>query len=499
MTVPPAVRLSGIVKRFPGVLACDEAGLEVRAGEVHALLGENGAGKSTLMHVLAGLYQPEAGEVQIGGRTVRLRCPRDAIGHGVGMVHQHFMLVPTLTVAENLALGAARTPFVLRRGALEADVARLSREAGLPVDPGARVWQLSVGEQQRVEILKVLQRGARVIVLDEPSAVLAPPEVVELFAALRRLVAEGRSVILITHKLGEVAAVADRATILRRGRVVAAGLPVGDTPAEELSRHMIGRSVEPRPPRPSSPPGAPVLEVRGLGADGDRGTPALRGVDFDVRGGEIYGVAGVSGNGQRELIEVLAGLRPSSGGRVRLDGVDRTGADAAALRRAGVAHIPDDRLAVGVAPHLSVAENLALTAGRALRGWLTRARLNDEAARRSASAGLDVPDLGLAVGTLSGGNLQRVILARELASRPRLILAAQPTRGLDVGATEAVHRLLQEQRAAGAAVLVVSEDLDELLALADRVGVLYEGRLAGEQSAPDLDAAGLGRWMTGAA
>ncbi len=495
----PAVRLSGIVKRFPGVLACDEAGLEVRAGEVHALLGENGAGKSTLMNVLAGLYRPDAGAVQIAGRAVALRSPRDAIRLGVGMVHQHFMLVPTLTVAENLALGLTKPRFLLDRRTLEADVARLSREAGLPVDPAARVWQLSVGEQQRVEILKVLQRGARVIVLDEPTAVLAPPEVVELFAALRRLVAEGRSVILITHKLGEVAAVADRATILRRGRVVAAGLAVADTPSDELARHMIGRPAEARLVRPPGTPGDPVLEVRGLSAEGDRGTPALRGVDLHVRSGEIYGVAGVSGNGQRELVEVLAGLRPPSEGRMRLSGVDRTGADAATLRRAGVAHIPDDRLAVGVAPHLSVAENLALTGGATSGVWLTRARMNDEAARRAAGAGLDVPDLGLAVGTLSGGNLQRVILARELGLRPRLILAAQPTRGLDVGATEAVHRLLLEQRAAGAAVLLVSEDLDELLALADRVGVLYEGRLAGEQSAPDLDAARLGRWMTGAA
>jgi len=494
-----AVCLAGIVKRFPGVVACDGADLEVRAGEVHALLGENGAGKSTLMNVLAGLHRPDDGRIFLGGREVRWRSPRDAIAHGVGMVHQHFMLVPTLTVAENLALGRARPRFVLRRRALEAEVERLGREAGLPVDPRARVWQLSVGEQQRVEILKVLHRGARVLILDEPTAVLAPSEVAPLFAALRRLVADGRSVILITHKLGEVHAVADRATILRRGRVQAAGLEVARASRDELARLMVGDAAGTPLVREAREPGAPVLEVSGLSAQGDRGLPALRGVDLAVRAGEIYGLAGVSGNGQRELIEVLAGLRVPSGGRVRVDGVDRAGADAATLRRAGVAHVPEDRLALGVAPRMSVAENLLLAVTARHRGWRSPARVNAWAQGLADVSGLSLPAPGVTAGTLSGGNLQRVILARELSGRPRLLLAAQPTRGLDLGAAEAVHRQLLVQRAAGAAILLVSEDLDELLALADRVGVLYGGRLVGEQAGASLDPGVLGRWMTGAA
>jgi len=494
----PAVRLRGIVKRFPGVVACDGADLDVLPGEVHALLGENGAGKSTLMNVLAGLYRPDSGEVALGGAPVRLRSPRDAIRRGLGMVHQHFMLVPTLTVAENLALGLEGQGALLHRAALEIAVERLGRDVGLPVDPTARVWQLSVGEQQRVEILKVLHRGARVLLLDEPTAVLAPPEAAQLFDALRRLAAEGRSIVLITHKLDEVAAVADRATVLRRGRTVAAGLAVASTSSEQLSEHMIGRPMGRRLARSAGTPGEAVLEVRGLEVLGDRGALAVRGVDLVVRAGEIYGLAGVSGNGQRELVEALAGLRRPAAGHVRLDGVERTGSPVAEVRAAGLVHVPEDRQAVGVAPRLSVAENLALGGVPAGGWWVSPARLLADASTRAAASGIELPAPATVAGTLSGGNLQRVILARELAASPRLIVAAQPTRGLDVGATEAVHRLLLDQRARGAAVLLVSEDLEELLCLADRVGVLFGGRLVGELAAPELDAGRLGRWMTGA-
>ena len=499
MTPPPAVVLTGIVKRFPGVVACDGAALEVRAGEIHALLGENGAGKSTLMNVLAGLYQPDQGQIRLHGEAVRLRSPRDAIARGVGMVHQHFMLVPTLTVAENLALGLDAPRFALPRRALEEHAARLAHEAGLLVDPSARVWQLSVGEQQRVEILKVLQRGARVLILDEPTAVLAPSEVQPLFQALRALAAAGRSVVLITHKLAEVHAVADRATVLCHGRVQAAGLDVASTSQAELARLMVGDLGAPPQAGATRAAGKTVLEVHGLSAESDRGLPALRGLELQVRAGEIYGVAGVSGNGQRELIEVLAGLRPCTTGRVVLEGVDRTGASPATLRGAGVAHVPEDRLALGVAPRLSVAENLLLTTRRRTGWWLPPARLEAEARERAAVTALPLPPPSTPAGTLSGGNLQRVILARELADRPRLLLAAQPTRGLDVGAATAVHHLLRAQADAGAAVVLVSEDLDEVLALADRVGVLYDGRMVGEQASPDFDATALGRWMTGAA
>jgi simple sugar transport system ATP-binding protein len=499
VTAPPAAELRGVTVRFPGVLANDQVDLTVRAGEVHALLGENGAGKSTLMNVLAGLYRPHAGEVRLWGAPAALRSPREAAARGVGMVHQHFMLVPTLTVAENVLLGLSRPRFWLCPRAARRRVADWAAQHGLALDPAARVAELSVGEQQRVEILKVLARGARLLILDEPTAVLAPGEVGALFATLRGLAAAGRAVVLISHKLDEVAQVADRATVLRSGRVVVSGLDARAASPSDLARWMVGHEVGGQVERPPVAPGAPRLEVDGLWVEGDRGSPALRGVSFAVRAGEIVGVAGVAGNGQRELAEALTGLRRPTAGGLRVDGVERTGAGPREMLAAGVAHVPEDRAATGSAPRLSLAENLLLTSYRSVRGRLDATRLRALARQRAARSGLELPALEGPAAALSGGNLQRLILARELAVSPRVLVAVHPTRGLDVGATRAVHELLARQRAAGVATLLISGDLEEVLALSDRVLVLYAGRVAGVLEAVRADRERVGCLMTGGA
>jgi simple sugar transport system ATP-binding protein len=497
----PALALQGIVKRFPGVVAVDGVDLEVRAGEIHALLGENGAGKSTLMCVASGLYTPDAGTIRLDGEPVQLFSPRDGIARNIGMVHQHFMLVPTLTVAENVMVGLRRPRFVLGRRAIEALVRERSQTLGFPVDPSAHVWQLSVGEQQRVEILKVLYRGARLLILDEPTAVLTPDEAVELGRSLRRLVAAGSTVVLISHKLEEVLHLADRVTVMRRGRVIAAGLERSQVDAAGLARLMVGRDLAPPLARPAAAPGAPVLEVRGLGARGDRGLPALRDVTLQVRAGEILGVAGVAGNGQRELCEVVTGLRAATAGTIAVSGHDLTGRPPRAFVDAGVAHVPEDRTCCGVAPHLSLVENLALKSYRSPdrhRGpLLDHARLRADAEKVVADFAISPPAVDAPAGGLSGGNLQRLILGRELQAAPRLLVAAHPTRGLDVGATETIHRLLRAEAARGAAVLLVSADLDEVRALSDRIVVMFEGRVAGEVDAATADPGHLGLLMGG--
>jgi len=492
--------MQGITKRFPGVLANDAVDFDLAAGEIHALLGENGAGKSTLMKILYGLVQPDAGELRLRGTPVRFRSPRDALGHGLGMVFQQFMLVPSLTVTENVLLTLPRAGFRLDRREASARVGALASRYGMAVDPAARVWQLSVGEQQRVEILKLLARSAEILILDEPTSVLTPQEVRDLFAALRRLAGEGRAVVIITHKLGEVVAVADRVTVLRGGRRVGS-VRAGETTPQALARMMVGRETFDQARRDPVPPGPVVLAVEGLRAVGDRGTPALRGVSLSVRAGEIVGVAGVAGNGQRELGEIVAGLRRATGGRIRINGVDHTHASAREIRASGVGHVPEDRLGTGVAPTLSVADNLLLTAYRSPRfgrGLLLDQRAMLDHARalmaefRIRGAGPMAP-----ARTLSGGNLQRLILARELSGHPRLILAFHPTRGLDVGGTEVVHQLLLSQRRAGAAVLLISEDLDEILQLCDRIAVLYGGEVAGMVEAGRVTVEALGLLMAG--
>jgi len=497
---PLAVEMRGIVKQFPGVLANDSVDFDLRVGEVHALLGENGAGKSTLMNVLAGLYQPDAGEIRLDGRPVGFRSPRDAITAGLGMVHQHFTLVPSQTVTENILLGLEQPRFRLRLGRYEDEIGGLSERFGLRVDPRAKVWQLTVGEQQRVEILKMLYRGVRILIMDEPTAVLAPQEIDDLFRTLRAMVASGRSVVFISHKLAEVLAIADRITVMRRGRVTAAGIGAGDTTRADLARLMVGRSVLESVERAPGKPGDVVLSLRDLEAENDRGLPALRGVSLDIRAGEIVGIAGVAGNGQSELAQVITGLRPCRG-RIVLAGQETANRPAGEVIRQGVAHVPEDRTGVGSAPNLSVTDNLIMKRYRLppiARGWVVDAA----EARRVAEHLKDdyqiaAPSVETAARLLSGGNLQRLILAREIDSQPRLMVAVQPTRGLDVGAIEGVHRLLLARRDAGSAMVLISEDLDEILALSDRIAVMYEGRLRGPFPSEAVDVAGLGLLMTG--
>jgi general nucleoside transport system ATP-binding protein len=497
-----AVEALGIVKAFPGVLANDHVDFDLRRGEVHALLGENGAGKSTLMNILAGLYRPDAGEVRVEGAPVAFGSPRDAIAAGLGMVHQHFTLVPSQTVTENILLGLDRPRFLLRERRSEAEVAALADRFGMRVDPRAPIWQLSVGEQQRVEILKMLYRGARILIMDEPTAVLAPQEADDLFATLRSMTAEGRSVVFISHKLGEVLAIADRVTVMRRGKVTAAGLPTAGATKADLARLMVGRSVLESLDRPPFSPGEVVLSVRGVSATNDRGLTALRAVSLDVRAGEIVGIAAVAGNGQSELAEVITGLRPCTG-EIFVGGEPVANRSAASVIRRGVAHVPEDRTAVGSAPNLSLTDNLIMKRYRdapVARGWLL-----DDASARSLAGGLRdtyriaAPTVDTEVRLLSGGNLQRAILAREIETKPGLLIAVQPTRGLDVGAIESVHRLLIAMRTSGTAILLISEELDEILALADRIEVLYEGRFVGSFPAADAEIGRIGLLMTGGA
>jgi simple sugar transport system ATP-binding protein len=503
MTEPapvPALEARGIVKAFPGVVANDHVDFDLRTGEIHALLGENGAGKSTLMNVLAGLYRPDAGEILLDGRPVAFGSPGDSIAAGLGMVHQHFTLVPSQTVTENVLLGLPEPRFWLRPKRSEAAIGELAARYGLQVHPAAKVWQLSVGEQQRVEILKLLYRGARILIMDEPTAVLAPQEIDDLFRTLRSMTADGRSVVFISHKLGEVMAIADRITVMRRGVVTAAGLAPVDTSTTDLARRMVGRDVLEIIERVSQAPGEVVLAVDDVTADNDRGLPALRGLSLEVRAGEVVGIAAVAGNGQGELAQVITGLRPCRGS-VRIGGEEVANRPARYAIRQGVAHVPEDRTGVGSSPNLSVADNLIMKRYRLpplARGWFL-----DDTAARSLAEGLKdeyriaAPSIDTEARLLSGGNLQRLIFAREIDSRPRLMVAVQPTRGLDVGGIEAVHRVLLERRAAGVAIVLISEELDEVLSLSDRVVVMYEGRIVGSFPSETADIHEIGLLMTG--
>jgi simple sugar transport system ATP-binding protein len=478
------VHMRGIVKRFPGVLANDHVDFELRQGEIHALLGENGAGKSTLMNILAGLYRADAGIVTVKGKPVIFNSPRDAIVAGIGMVHQHFMLVPSQTVTENILLGLDTPRFRLRLPEYDRVIADLGERFGLKVDPRAKIWQLSVGEQQRVELLKMLYRGADVLIMDEPTAVLAPQEIDGLFSTLRAMVAEGKSIIFISHKLQEVTAIADRVTVLRKGKITATGVPMANVTRQDLAKLMVGREVLFHLDKKPQPPGRVVLSVEEVHAENDKGLPSLRGVSLDVRSGEIVGVAGVAGNGQRELAQVITGLRRCTKGRVGLNGEVISNCPAQKAIQHGVAYVPEDRTHVGTAPNLSITDNVIMKKYRQppiARGWV----LDQRAATRFAkelkeSYEIVVPTVETPARLLSGGNLQRVILAREISGQPAMMVAMQPTRGLDVGAIEGVHRLLLAQRQAGAAILLVSEELEELLSLSDRIYVIYEGRIMGE-------------------
>ena len=497
-----AIEMQGVVKQFPGVLAVDHVDLQLRQGEIHALLGENGAGKSTLMNLLAGLYRPEHGTISIKGDPAHLRSPRDAIKRGIGMVHQHFMLVPSQTVTENILLGLDEPRFLMRLSEYDQRVAKLSERFGLIVDPKAKIWQLSVGEQQRVEILKMLYRGADVLIMDEPTAVLAPQEIEELFRTLRSMTREGKSIIFISHKLREVMQVADRVTVLRKGQVTAAGLDVASTSTDELARLMVGRQVLFRIEKTPHQPGKVVLNIENIHADNDKGLEALSGLSLQVREGEIVGLAGIAGNGQTELAEAITGLRCITAGRIVVQDEDMENGCTLTAIRQGIAHIPEDRAAVGSAPNLNLTDNLIMKNYRhepVARGWT----INQTAANTWASGikqeyDIIAPSIETPARLLSGGNLQRLILAREITAQPQLLVAAQPTRGLDVGAIEGVHRLLLAQRDAGAAILLISEELDELFALSDRVAVIYEGHIVGELEQEDRETVGLmmtGQWQ----
>jgi simple sugar transport system ATP-binding protein len=495
-----AVEMHGIVKRFPGLVANDHVDFDLRHGEVHALLGENGAGKSTLMNILAGLYQADDGTTLVEGVPVRFHSPRDAIAAGLGMIHQHFTLVQSLTVTENILLGLDQPRFRLNLARYEEAIRKLAEDVGLRVDPSAKVWQLSVGEQQRVEILKMLYRGAKILIMDEPTAVLAPQETEELFKTLRGMTKRGESIVFISHKLDEVLAIADRITVLRRGKVTAAGTPAAGKTKRDLARLMVGREVLESIEKMPVAPGPVVLELEGVSAENDKGLPALRDVAMQVRAGEIVGLAGVAGNGQSELAQVVTGLRPCTG-LITVHGRDVANRPAIEAIESGVAHVPEDRNGTGSAPNLSVADNLIMKSYRLppiANGWIINIVVARQRAEElKAEYQIAAPTIDTQARLLSGGNLQRLIFAREITSEPKLIVAVQPTRGLDIGAIETVHRLLLAQRAAGTAVLLVSEDLDEILALADRVAVIYEGRIAGVVDAEGADVHELGLMMTG--
>jgi len=480
-----AVEMRGIVKRFPGVLANDHVDFELRAGEIHALLGENGAGKSTLMNILAGLYKQDAGLIKVNGQLVDFSSPRDAIQAGIGMVHQHFMLVPSQTVTENVLLGLDEPRFFMRLPEYDSKIAELGERFGLKVDPRAKIWQLSVGEQQRVELLKMLYRGAHVLVMDEPTAVLAPTEIDGLFETLRAMVAQGKSVIFISHKLQEVTAIADRVSVLRRGVATASGVEAKGVSRQELARLMVGRDVVFFVDKKPVTPGKLILDVKDVHAENDKGLPALRGLSLNVREGEIVGVAGVAGNGQNELSQIITGLRLCKQGEIILNGDKVSNRDTLFGIQHGMSYVPEDRNHVGSAPNLSVTDNVIMKNYRkspiSNRGLLDMNAASKFANELKAAYDIIVPNVdNTPVRLLSGGNLQRVILAREISGHPNFMVAVQPTRGLDVGAIEGVHRLLLTQREAGAGVLLISEELEELLALSDRVYVIYEGKVMGE-------------------
>jgi len=482
------LEMRGITKRFPGVVANDHVDFDLRKGEVHALLGENGAGKSTLMNILYGLYKPDEGEIRSRGQKVSFHSAKDAIDRGIGMVHQHFMLIPVMTVAENIVLATEPTTAGVLLDYDEAvkRVREISERFGLAVNPTARVENISVGQQQRVEILKALYRGAEILILDEPTAVLTPQEAGELFGIIKSLQAEGTSIIFISHKLNEVLEIADRITVLRRGKKIDTVPREGATEAG-LAKMMVGREVLLRVDKKAAEPGDVLLEVRDLHVNDDRGLAVVQDVSFVVRAGEIVGIAGVEGNGQSELIEALTGLRRAEGGQIAVAGQVMAHASARKMLDAGVGHIPEDRQRRGLVLEFTIAENIALHdycyPPDSRWGWLFPRRLVERA--RNLIREFDVRGGGpnTRAGALSGGNQQKVVAAREVARDPKVLIAAQPTRGLDVGAIEFLHRRLVEERDEGRAILLVSLELDEVMSLSDRLLVMYEGRVVGEHGA----------------
>ena len=499
--IQPVVRMASITKRFLGITANNNVSFDLYSGEICALLGENGAGKTTLMNILFGYYACDEGEIFIKGEKTDLSAPRDAISRGVGMIHQHFALVPSQTVLENIIVGADRGKGIfLNRKSARQEVRALQQRFGLQMDPEARVWTLSVGEQQKVEILKALYRDVDILIMDEPTAVLAPAEIADLFRTLRSLVREGRSVVFISHKLNEVMEISDRIVVLRSGRVVAER-KTAETSTRELANLMVGREFLENIEKKELPAGAPVLEIKRLNVLNDRKLPALKNLDLIVRQNEIVGMAGISGNGQKELSEVLFGMRSPTDGLIQISEKPlRFGSPAAAIK-ADMGRIPEDRIDTGLLMDLSVEENLILeshsSAGFHKYGLLKSQRIHQFSEElidkyRIMTAGRDA-----VTKSLSGGNLQKVMLARELAGKPALIIAAQPTRGLDVGAMAYIHQRLLQERQRGAGILLVSEDLDEILALGDRIVVIFEGEIMGQIPGATASRQQIGLWMSG--
>ena len=505
-SMKPVLEMKGITKRFPGIIANDNVDLTIYPGEVHALLGENGAGKSTLMNILSGIYSPNEGYIYINGELAWIDGPKSAIAQGIGMVHQHFKLIDTLSVAENVFLAIGnRCPHVLNKRKMEEEIRRRAEEYNLPVDPSAIVNQLSVGEQQRVEIVKQLYCGANILILDEPTAVLTPQETEQLFATLHKMTQQGTAVVFITHKLYEVMTYSDRITVLRSGKSIGTML-TKETDQDALVRMMVGRSVEKmqwtEDPVPQEQKKT-VLSLQGVEALGDRKTPVLRGLDLEVRAGEIFGIAGIAGNGQKELCEVIAGLRPVTAGTVTLDGQNITGCSAKAAREKGVAYVPEDRMGMGLVGTMNMKENVILKKYRTpefCRHGLLRQR---EISRKTDEivAQYEIKNAGTfrPVSLMSGGNLQKLLLGREVSGSPTLIVAAYPVHGVDIGATESIHRVLAAEREKGAAVILISEDLEELYEMSDRIGVLYEGKIVGIVSNAEFTYDGVGLMMTGGA
>ena len=496
------LEMLGIVKRFPGVLAADNIDFDVRSGEIHALLGENGAGKSTLMKMLYGLYDPDEGQIRINGAAAEIKNPQDAIQHGIGMIHQHFMLVPSLTVAENIALGMKSSRgFRLDLHVVSQRVLELSEIYNLKVDPNLPIWQLAVGEQQRVEILRALYKGAALLILDEPTAVLTPQEVDGLFRILKQLAADGHGLVFISHKLHEVLEISSRVTVLRDGRRVNS-IPTSDATRPKLAEMMVGRPVLLEYEKKPLQPRQERLTLQSLSALSNRGTVGLDAVSLRLRGGEIVGIAGVSGNGQQELAQCIAGLRPITAGTVTVDGSDVTNARPAAINAMGLSYIPEERMIDGVIKEFSVAENYVLqdhghakfTRGRI---FMQFGKIRDACRQAIRDYEIKTPSTETTVKSLSGGNIQKLVLARELSRAPGVLIAAQPTRGVDIGATEYIHQRLLQERDKGTAILLISEDLDEIRALSDRIAVMYEGRIVGEVENVDVDIEQLGLLMTG--
>jgi len=492
------LQMLGIMKRFPGVLAVDQVDFEVQAGEIHALLGENGAGKSTLMKMLYGLYQPDGGRILLNGNPVNIRSPQDAIRQGIGMIHQHFMLVPSLTVAENVALGM-QSGWRLDLETVARRIHELAERYNLRVNPNTPIWQLAVGEQQRVEILRALYKGAALLILDEPTAVLTPQEVDDLFRILRTMASEGHGLIFISHKLHEVLAISQRITVLRDGRRVDT-IPTEGATKLKLAEMMVGRPVVLEYERAAIQAGTERLQLTQVSAISDRGDLGLKGVSLEVRSGEIVGVAGVSGNGQRELAEVIAGLRPVKDGAIHFDGKAIKGKSPGAINALGLAYIPEERMVDGAVAAFTVAENFILQDhGRYTRGKIfMKFRSIREACQNAVDAyEIKTPSTTTPIKNLSGGNIQKLILARELSRKPKVLLAAQPTRGVDIGASEYIHQRLLDERTKGTAILLISEDLDEILALSDRIAVMYEGRIMGIMPRESVNIRQLGAMMAG--